>query len=75
MGLFRDVYLVQNGGVEIRDPFAATHLDGGSAQLTVGADLHNGTGAAIQGTLRGTIDSAIAFEQDVTASTAETPRA
>jgi exo-1,4-beta-D-glucosaminidase len=67
MGLIRDVYLVQHGGVEIRDPYVATHLvdGGGTAALTVGADLHNGSDSAIQGTLRGTIDSTIAFEKDV----------
>jgi len=65
MGIIRDVYLVKHGGVEIRDPFVATHLQGTSAALTVGAELHNGSAAAITGTLAGTIDT-VTFSQDVT---------
>ncbi len=65
MGLIRDVYLVEHAGVEIRDPYVATHLQGGAALLTVGADLSNDSSSPIRGTLKGTIDSSIAFEQDV----------
>ena len=65
MGIIRDVYLVKHGGVEIRDSYVATHLNGSSAELTVGAELHNGTTASISGTLSGTIDS-VTFSQDVT---------
>jgi exo-1,4-beta-D-glucosaminidase len=72
MGLIRDVYLVQHAGVEIRDPFVATHLNGGAAALTVGADLHNGSPAPVQGTLRGTIDSTIAFQKDITLNPGDT---
>jgi exo-1,4-beta-D-glucosaminidase len=65
MGIFREVYLVVHGGVEIRDPFVSTHLTGPSAALTVGAEIHNGTQAPIEGTLTGTIDT-VTFSQDVT---------
>jgi exo-1,4-beta-D-glucosaminidase len=74
MGLLRDAYLVVHGGVEIRDPFVSTHLpdgSGGSAQLTVGAALHNGTTQSVTATLRGTID-AISFQQDVTLAAGQT---
>jgi exo-1,4-beta-D-glucosaminidase len=68
MGIFREAYLVLHGAVEIRDSFVATHLphgSGGSAQLTVGAELHNATNAPVTGTLFGAIGS-ITFQQDVT---------
>jgi exo-1,4-beta-D-glucosaminidase len=65
MGIIRDAYLVKQGGVEIRDPYVATHLVATSAALTVGAALHNATSAPISGTLTGTID-AVTFSQDVT---------
>jgi exo-1,4-beta-D-glucosaminidase len=65
MGIIRDVYLVKHGGVEIRDPYVSTHLQGKNAALTVGAELHNGSTAAITGTLTGTIDT-VTFSQDVT---------
>ncbi len=65
MGIIRDAYLVMHGGVEIRDPYVATHLQGTSAALTVGAELHNATAAAITGTLTGTIE-AVTFSQNVT---------
>lgn len=74
MGLIREAYLVVHGGVEIRDPFVATHLpsgSSGSAELTVGAALHNGTSAAISGTVRGTID-AVTFQKDVTLGAGQT---
>lgn len=74
MGILRDAYLVVHGGVEIRDGFVSTHLPGGSggnAELTVGAQLHNGSSAAVSGTLRGTID-AVTFEKDVTLGAGQT---
>jgi exo-1,4-beta-D-glucosaminidase len=68
MGLLQSVYLVKHGGMEIRDPFVATHLQGSAAALTVGADLHNGGPAAVSATLKGTIGASppITFSQDVT---------
>jgi exo-1,4-beta-D-glucosaminidase len=74
MGIFREAYLVLHGAVEIRDSFVATHLpdgSGGSAELTVGAELHNATSAPVTGTLSGTIGS-IAFQQDVTIAAGQT---
>jgi exo-1,4-beta-D-glucosaminidase len=74
MGLVREAYLVVHGGVEIRDPFVSTHLpngSGGSAELTVGASLHNGTTASVTGTLRGTIDT-VSVQQDVTLAGGQT---
>jgi exo-1,4-beta-D-glucosaminidase len=65
MGIIRDVYLVKHGGIEIRDPYVSTHLQGSSAALTVGAELHNATDAPITGKLVGTIEGAT-FGQDVT---------
>ena len=65
MGIIRDAYLVKNGGVELRDPYVSTHLQGTGAALTVGAELHNATAASITGTVAGTID-AVTFSQDVT---------
>ncbi|HEY2509903.1 MAG TPA: hypothetical protein VGI39_03575 [Polyangiaceae bacterium] len=65
MGILREVYLVKHGGVEIRDPYVSSHLTGTRAALTVGAELHNATSAAIQGTLTGAIESTT-FQEDVT---------
>jgi exo-1,4-beta-D-glucosaminidase len=72
MGLIREAYVVQHAGVEIRDPYVATHLTGSTAALTVGADLHNASSAQIKGTLQGTIDASIAFSQDVTLNAGST---
>jgi exo-1,4-beta-D-glucosaminidase len=68
MGIIRDAYLVVHGGIEIRDPFVATHLQGTNAALTVGAEVHNATGASITGTLAGTINTPTptTFSQDIT---------
>jgi exo-1,4-beta-D-glucosaminidase len=63
--------------VEIRDSFVATHLPAGStgsAQLTVGAELHNATNAPVTGTLLGTIGS-LTFQQEITISAGGTTEA
>jgi exo-1,4-beta-D-glucosaminidase len=54
MGLFRAVYLRSTGAVEIRDPMVVTHFPSSSlaeADLTVEAELHNGSAAPVTGTL------------------------
>jgi exo-1,4-beta-D-glucosaminidase len=67
MGLWRDVYLTTSGPVALRYPTVVSKLDmpaNDRAQLTVTAQLKNGTGQTVKGKLKGQID-AVAFEQDV----------
>jgi exo-1,4-beta-D-glucosaminidase len=67
MGLWHDVYLSTSGPVAIRYPTVVSQLNSpanDSAQLTVTAQVKNGTDHAVQGTLRGQI-AGIAFEQKV----------
>ena len=67
MGLWRDVHLDATGPVAIRFPHAITHLNlpaNDKAELTVSAELVNGTKHAVSGTLKGEIEG-IAFAQEV----------
>jgi exo-1,4-beta-D-glucosaminidase len=56
MGLWREVTVSATGPVAIRFPQVITKLAGDAAALTVSAELHNGSGAAVQGTLKGKIE-------------------
>ncbi len=74
MGLWRDVYLSTTGPVAMRYATVVSKLDlpaSDSAQLTVTAQLKNGTSAAVKGRLRGQIE-AVKFEQDVELAPNET---
>ena len=65
MGLWREVYLRQTGPVTLRYPAAFTHFTDASlaqANLTVEAELRNGTDAPVTGTVAGAIGS-ITFSQ------------
>ncbi len=67
MGLWREVYLTTSGPVALRYPTVVSKLSlptGESAQLTVTAQLKNGTSHAVKGKLKGQIES-ITFEQPV----------
>jgi exo-1,4-beta-D-glucosaminidase len=67
MGLWRDVYVTTTGPVALRYPTVVSKLNlpsNDSAQLTVTAQVRNGTGEAVRGKLKGQIENAT-FEQDV----------
>ena len=67
MGLWREVYLTASGPVALRYPTVVSKLNppaNDSAQLTVTAQLKNGSGKAVAGKLKGQIGS-ITFEQEV----------
>ncbi len=66
MGLWREVYFTTSGAVAVRHPAVFTKLEPGNdkAHLTVAAVLKNGTGQAVRGALKGTIER-IRFEQEV----------
>jgi len=67
MGLWREVYLTTSGPVALRYPTVVSKLNlpaNDSAQLTVTAQLKNGTGQAVKGKLKGQIGD-VTFEQDV----------
>jgi exo-1,4-beta-D-glucosaminidase len=67
MGLFREVYLTTSGPVALRYPTVVSKLNlpqDSSASLTVTAQVKNGTGHPLKGTLKGTIES-VKFEQEV----------
>ena len=67
MGLWREVYLTYSGPVALRYPTVVSKLNppaNDSAQLTVTAQVKNGTNQPVKGTLKGEIES-IKFEQDV----------
>jgi exo-1,4-beta-D-glucosaminidase len=67
MGLWREVYLTTSGPVALRYPTVVSKLNlpaADSAQLTVTAQLKNGTDHAVKGKLKGQIDN-ITFEQTV----------
>src|ERR1700678_1467810 len=67
MGLWREVYLTTSGPVALRYPTVVSNLNlpaNDSAQLTVTAQVKNGTGQAVKGKLKGQIES-ISFEQEV----------
>ena len=67
MGLWREVYLTASGPVALRYPTVVSKLNlpaADSAQLTVTAQLKNGTDHAVKGRLKGQIEN-ITFEQNV----------
>ncbi len=67
MGLWREVYLRSSGPVALRYPTVVSKLNppaNDHAQLTVTAQLKNGTDKPVKGKLKGQID-AVKFEQDV----------
>jgi exo-1,4-beta-D-glucosaminidase len=67
MGLWREVYLTSSGPVALRYPTVVSKLNPPSndtAQLTVTAQVKNGTAQAVKGKLKGKIES-VEFEQDV----------
>ena len=65
MGLWREVYVATSGPVAVRHSSVVSHVDAArDAQLLVTAQLKNGSGRAVHGTLRGSIDK-ITFEQPV----------
>jgi exo-1,4-beta-D-glucosaminidase len=67
MGLWRDVYVTRSGPVALRYPTVVSKLNppgNDSAQLTVTAQVKNGTDQPVKGKLKGQIDK-VTFEQDV----------
>jgi exo-1,4-beta-D-glucosaminidase len=67
MGLWREVYLTTSGPVALRYPTVVSKVSSpanDSAQLTVTAQVKNGTNAPVKGKLKGQIES-VNFEQDV----------
>ncbi|HLZ42371.1 MAG TPA: glycoside hydrolase family 2 protein [Candidatus Sulfotelmatobacter sp.] len=67
MGLWREVYLTSSGPVALRYPTVVSKLDppaNDSAQLTVTAQVKNGTNQPVKGKLKGQIED-ISFEQNV----------
>ena len=67
MGLWREVYLTTSGPVALRYPTVVSKVSSpanDSAQLTVTAQVKNGTNQPVKGKLKGQIES-ISFEQDV----------
>jgi exo-1,4-beta-D-glucosaminidase len=67
MGLWREVYLTTSGPVALRYPTVVSKLNlpaNDSAQLTVTAQLKNGTSQPVKGKLIGQIGD-VTFEQDI----------
>ena len=67
MGLWREVYVTTSGPLALRYPTVVSKLNSptnDTAQLTVTAQVKNGTNQAVKGTLKGQIEN-VAFEQDV----------
>jgi exo-1,4-beta-D-glucosaminidase len=67
MGLCREVYVTTSGPVALRFPTVVSKLNppaNDSAQLTVAAQVKNGTDQPVKGTLKGKIEN-VTFEQDV----------
>jgi exo-1,4-beta-D-glucosaminidase len=67
MGLWREVYLTASGPVALRYPTVVSKLNppaNDSAQLTVTAQLKNGTSQPVKGKLKGQIEN-VTFEQEV----------
>jgi exo-1,4-beta-D-glucosaminidase len=74
MGLWREVYLTTTGPVAVRYPTVVSKLNlptNDKAQLTVTAQLKNGSGQPVKGKLKGEIEK-ISFEQDVELAPNET---
>jgi len=67
MGLWRDVYLTASGPVALRYPTVVSKVNSPTndrAELTVTAQVKNGTNHAVKGTLKGEIEN-VKFEQEV----------
>ena len=67
MGLWRDVYVTTSGPVALRYPTVVSKLNppaNDTAQLTVTAQVKNGTDQPVKGKLKGQIEN-VNFEQDV----------
>src|SRR6266478_5065229 len=67
MGLWREVYLATSGPVALRYPTVVSKLNppaNDRAELTVTAQVKNGTNQAVKGKLKGQIET-VSFEQDV----------
>jgi len=67
MGLWRDVYLTTSGAGALRYPTVVSKLNppaNDRAELTVTAQVKNGTGLSLQGKVKGQIGD-VTFEQDV----------
>ncbi len=67
MGLWGEVNLVSTGAVTLRSPMAVTHFEGdtlSTADLTVYAELHNGTDQPVKGVVAGSAAGA-SFAQPV----------
>jgi exo-1,4-beta-D-glucosaminidase len=67
MGLWGAVDLVTTGAVTLRSPLAATHFTDNSlstAELTVYAELHNGSDRAVKGQVEGSV-AGVRIEQPV----------
>ncbi|HUO17966.1 MAG TPA: glycosyl hydrolase family 2 [Verrucomicrobiae bacterium] len=67
MGLWREVYLTASGPVAVRFPTVVSKVNSPAddqAQLTVTAQVKNGTDHPVKGTLKGEIEN-VRFEQDV----------
>src|SRR5262249_29249165 len=74
MGLWRDVYLTTSGPVALRYPTVVSRVNtptNDSAQLTVTAQVKNGTNQPVKGQLKGQIDN-VTFDQDVELAANET---
>ncbi len=73
MGLWREVYLTASGPVAMRHPTVVSKLNppaNDSAQLTVTAQLKNGSVQPVKGKLKGSIEG-VFFEQEVELSPSE----
>ena len=75
MGIVQSAYLLSTGPVSLRNPQVVSALSPAldQAQLTLYADLTNGSQQAVQGTLRGTIGD-ISFSKSVQLSAHTTSR-
>jgi exo-1,4-beta-D-glucosaminidase len=74
MGLWREVYLTASGPVALRYPTVVSRLNlsaNDSAQLTVSAQVKNGSSQPVKGKLKGQIEN-VAFEQDLELAPSET---
>jgi exo-1,4-beta-D-glucosaminidase len=74
MGLWREVYLTTSGPVALRYPTVVSKVNSpanDSAELTVSAQLKNGSDQPVKGTLKGHIEK-VEFSQDVELAAGET---
>ncbi|MEV6159647.1 fibronectin type III domain-containing protein [Nonomuraea sp. NPDC052129] len=75
-GIFRDVLIRRSADVSLRDAHVITNLAVPAldrADLTIKADVRNGTGSAVTTTVSGTIGS-LSFSQNVSLAANETKR-